>query len=219
MERICHSNKVQRLHIDFQRCLCVEDGANLLFRHFDISSRSFLCLFALDSSHNKYKQNKVYWQNCYSNATYQLDIGSQQSPWIEDRSSLSVSRVRRLYRRLATHWRNSRAATIWVTLFFLANVAAFSYKAAHYAYNREDATAVFGPCIVFARGAANCLNLNCALILLPVSRTAMTRLRVAKVVPLTLPPEVDMHIWLGSAILLWTVLHVGAHMVNVFKIS
>lgn len=132
-----------------------------------------------------------------------------------------VSRVRRLYRRLATHWRNHKVAVIWAVIYLLANVGAFAYKASHYYYNRQDARAVFCYCILFARGAAMCLNLNCALILLPMSRHVLTRIRGFHRFRNILPFDsaTAAHMTIGKAIAFWTVVHVGAHIGDFYLFS
>jgi hypothetical protein len=110
----------------------------------------------------------------------------------------------------STEWKNNGAARIWSSLYFLANIAVFSCKA--YAYvNRPEATNVFGNCVVVARGSAQCLNLNCALILLPVCRQVLTRFRGAnKYMRYIFPFDsaLNYHICIGLAILFFTCLHV-----------
>jgi hypothetical protein len=66
----------------------------------------------------------------------------------------------RVVRKLqgTTEWKNNGKAWIWYSMYFVANLAAFSYKA--YCYiNRPEVTEVFGTCIVVARGSAQCINL------------------------------------------------------------
>jgi hypothetical protein len=75
-----------------------------------------------------------------------------------------------------TTWKNNKVNVLWTLAYLVANVLAFATKA--YKYSRdEQALAVFGGCIAIARGSAQCLNLNAALILLPMARHLVTRVR------------------------------------------
>ena len=107
----------------------------------------------------------------------------------------------------------------WIGLYIAANAAAFASRIACYTRN-ADAWNLLGLSVVISRGAAQCLNLNCALILLPVSRSLVTRLRIHTAATMsTLPPMQTIHKWLGVSILFWTMVHVGAHMCNLHKIA
>lgn len=65
---------------------------------------------------------------------------------------------------------------IWVLGLWLAlNVSLFGWK--FYQYRRRAAFEVMGYCVCVAKGAAETLKLNMALILLPVCRNTITRLR------------------------------------------
>jgi hypothetical protein len=74
---------------------------------------------------------------------------------------------------------------IWVlSLWAILNIALFMYKFVQ--YSRRDAFQVMGYCVCIAKGAAETLKLNMAVILLPVCRNTLTRLRstaLSKVVP------------------------------------
>ena len=138
-----------------------------------------------------------------------------------DKPSRVVSRARQEVRRLLTHWRNSRSATVWALLYIVANIVAFDWKVINYCNNRPDALAVFGYYVAFARGAANCLNLNCALILLPMCRLAMTKVRQFRTTRYLLPLDstLPVHRVCGRAIVVLTTVHVLAHMGDFFSFS
>jgi hypothetical protein len=129
--------------------------------------------------------------------------------------------VRKFQVTTTTDWKNNGKAWIWYMLYIVANLAAFSYKA--YCYiNRPEATDVFGTCIVVARGSAQCINLNSALILLPVCRHVLTRFRGAnkymrKIFPFD--SILQYHMFIGLAILLFTSLHVGAHICDMHRFA
>jgi respiratory burst oxidase len=109
------------------------------------------------------------------------------------------------------HWKVFYERMIWICLYLAANVAAFTSKGVIYA-NADNVKNVFGSYIIVARGSAQCLNLNYCLILLPVCRHVLTRLRATKL-RFFFPFDTSMtvHIYLGIAILFFTVLHVAAH--------
>ena len=131
------------------------------------------------------------------------------------------SRVLRVRRTLVTQWRNSKVEMVWTLFYICANALCFVSKFLHYYYQRPDATAVFGCCIMVARGAAHCLNLNCALILLPMCRLALTHIRgwnqIKQWVPLD--SSVLSHKRIGCVIAFWTAVHVGAHIGDFYKFS
>jgi predicted ferric reductase len=144
------------------------------------------------------------------------------------------------WRRSAlTCWRNQRVACAWLSLYAAANVGAFYYKASVYVNDpkHEVPREVFGHCVVVARGAAMCLNLNACLILLPLCRHFWTfvqrspALRCCSLFPeqyyryyhrkkprrlhwsswLPLDQWVLIHKVVGAVFLYWTLLHCAAH--------
>lgn len=118
-----------------------------------------------------------------------------------------------------TAWKNWKITLFWLTLYIAANVVSFTLKAVKYA-NDDDAQAVFGQCIVVARGAAQCLNLNCALILLPMGRHFITRLRATRARHyFPFDHILDVHMLLGGAIAFWTVIHVSAHICDFHRLA
>ncbi|KAK5846546.1 Respiratory burst oxidase C [Gossypium arboreum] len=84
--------------------------------------------------------------------------------------------VRRFYRDtiyfLLDNWQRVWVMALWTG----AMCGLFSYKYIEYR-QREDVFEVMGHCVCFAKGAAETLKLNMALILLPVCRNTITWLR------------------------------------------
>lgn len=69
--------------------------------------------------------------------------------------------------------------------------------------------------VQLARGGGACLNLNAALILLPMMRGIMSGLRHSKLaILLPLDHLTSIHKMIGYACILFTVIHVGAHITN-----
>jgi predicted ferric reductase len=112
-----------------------------------------------------------------------------------------------------TQWRNKRVALLWLCIYAAANIAAFAHTAFRYAHN-EEAQAVFGSCITVARASAKCLNLNAFLILLPICRHLVTRMRAFGKLRLWFPFDatLEYHMIVGVVMAAFTVAHVGAHM-------
>ena len=112
-----------------------------------------------------------------------------------------------------TQWRNKRVALLWLCMYTAANIAAFAQTAVRYAHN-EEAQAVFGSCITVARASAKCLNLNAFLILLPMCRHLVTRMRAFGKLRLWFPFDatLEYHMIVGVVMAAFTVAHVGAHM-------
>jgi hypothetical protein len=78
------------------------------------------------------------------------------------------------------NWKRIWVISLWVAL----NIALFVFKFIQ--YRRRAVFEVMGYCVCIAKGAAETLKLNMALILLPVCRNTLTRLRstaLSKVVP------------------------------------
>lgn len=65
---------------------------------------------------------------------------------------------------------------VWVLLLWIGIMAGlFTWK--YIQYKEKAAYLVMGPCVCFAKGAAETLKLNMAIILLPVCRNTITWLR------------------------------------------
>lgn len=131
----------------------------------------------------------------------------------EERENLEV------WENMHARWKSEKVLIVWTCLYVAANIIAFTYKGITYA-NQEEALNVFGDCIIVARGSAQCLNLNCCLILLPVCRHFLTRLRATRL-RFFFPFDtlLESHIYFGIAILLFTTLHVSAHVCDFYRFA
>jgi hypothetical protein len=78
------------------------------------------------------------------------------------------------------HWKR-----IWlISLWIIVNISLFAWKFEQ--YKRKAAFEVMGYCVCVAKGAAETLKLNMALILIPVCRNTLTTLRstaLSRVIP------------------------------------
>ena len=119
-----------------------------------------------------------------------------------------------------TEWKNRKVAIVWFLLYLAANVFAFTYKAIKYV-NHEEAMAVFGNCIAVARGGAQCLNLNAGLILLPISRQFLTKMRAVGPMRYLFPFDatIEIHILIGSMLGLFATAHTCAHICDFHRFA
>jgi predicted ferric reductase/Ca2+-binding EF-hand superfamily protein len=104
------------------------------------------------------------------------------------------------------------AQSLWLVLYAAANIA----LAAEAAYRYETIGA--STAVQVARAAGACLNLNAALILIPMCRAIWSRLRhtfVARLVPID--SMTQFHRMTGYVIVGASLVHVGAHLVNYWE--
>ncbi|MDH4189487.1 MAG: ferric reductase-like transmembrane domain-containing protein [Betaproteobacteria bacterium] len=126
------------------------------------------------------------------------------------RSVLTVGSRTRVARWLAGNWQ----ANFWVTAYIAANALLFLDAFSRYAAMGAS------PAVQIARGFGACLNLNVALVLLPVTRSLWTRMRhlfIGRVLPVD--SLTDMHRGIGWFIVIASLLHTAAHSYNYWKSS
>lgn len=102
---------------------------------------------------------------------------------------------------------------IWlVTLWVIISLGLFYWK--WYENHSNKLYEISGECLTVAKGSAEALKFNMALILLPVCRTTLTKLRstfLYKAVPFD--ENINFHKLIAAAIVFWTVLHTLAHVI------
>lgn len=100
---------------------------------------------------------------------------------------------------------------IWVILLWLyINFYLFNWK--YREYKKRGAYHIMGQCLCFAKGAAETLKLNMALILFPVCRRTLTKLRstfLNNLVPFD--DNINFHKLIALAIAIGTFVHAGMH--------
>ncbi|KAK1667423.1 hypothetical protein QYE76_055582 [Lolium multiflorum] len=104
------------------------------------------------------------------------------------------------------NWKRIWLVTLWLT----ANLVLFVYKFEQ--YKHRASFQVMGNCVCIAKGAAETLKLNMALILLPVCRNTLTTLRstaLSHVIPFD--DNINFHKVLAASIAVGTTLHTLAH--------
>jgi hypothetical protein len=124
-----------------------------------------------------------------------------------------------VFHRYNTELQNRAVEYAWLVVYVATSIGILTQKAIQYAHH-QAALDVFGYCILPARGAAACLNLNCLLILLPICRHLTTWVQctpLAWYFPFN--AYLEAHILFGTAILLWSMVHVGAHVCDFYRFA
>lgn len=104
---------------------------------------------------------------------------------------------------------------VWVMMLWLGIVSGlFAYKFVQYK-NNKPAFAVMGYCVCIAKGGAETLKFNMALILLPVCRNTITWLRNKTKLGVAVPfdDNLNFHKVIAAAIVVGVGLHAGAHLI------
>jgi len=104
------------------------------------------------------------------------------------------------------NWKRLWIISLWIS----AMAALFAWKFIQ--YRHRDAYYVMGYCLCVAKGAAETLKLNMALILLPVCRNTLTRLRstrLGKIIPFD--DNLDFHKIIAGGIVVGVSTHVLCH--------
>ncbi|XP_057431437.1 respiratory burst oxidase homolog protein E isoform X2 [Lotus japonicus] len=146
----------------------------------------------------------------YMNYSRQLSTSSVS--WSQNMTGLKhKNEIQRLCRTLQClaleYWRRG-----WVLFLWLVTTASlFAWK--FYQYRNRTSFQVMGYCLPVAKGAAETLKLNMALILLPVCRNTLTWLRstrARKIVPFD--DNINFHKIIACAIVVGVVVHAGNHL-------
>uniref|UniRef100_A0A8D2Q7V2 NADPH oxidase 5 n=1 Tax=Varanus komodoensis TaxID=61221 RepID=A0A8D2Q7V2_VARKO len=120
---------------------------------------------------------------------------------------------RRVPRRLSpAYWHNHRSELLFLAGYACLNVALFASAALRHARS--------GPWVPLARACGQCLNFNCAFIVVLMLRRCLTWLRatwVARILPLD--QHVALHQLMGYAMAVLAVAHSGAHVANFVRSS
>ncbi|KAK5812230.1 hypothetical protein PVK06_027651 [Gossypium arboreum] len=121
------------------------------------------------------------------------------------------SRVRRMIKKLLYYleenWKRLWVVSLWIMIM----TGLFTWK--FFQYKQKNSFQVMGYCLLTAKGAAETLKFNMALILLPVCRNTITWLRSTKL-GLFLPfdDNINFHETIAAAITIGVILHAGNHL-------
>ncbi|OMO79650.1 Cytochrome b245, heavy chain [Corchorus capsularis] len=121
------------------------------------------------------------------------------------------SRIRRMSSKfvyyLEENWKRIWVISLWIMIM----IGLFTWK--FFQYKQKKAFEVMGYCLLTAKGAAETLKFNMALILLPVCRNTITWLRSTKLshfVPFD--DNINFHKTIAAAIVIGVILHAGNHL-------
>lgn len=109
--------------------------------------------------------------------------------------------------KLHDNWKRIWILVLWQCISILL----FTWKFIQ--YKNRSAFEVMGYCLCFAKGAAEILKFNMALILLPVCRRTLTKIRetfLGTIIPFD--DNIDFHKWIALEIVLGTVIHAVMHL-------
>ncbi|ONL99744.1 putative respiratory burst oxidase homolog protein I [Zea mays] len=106
------------------------------------------------------------------------------------------------------HWRRIFVVFLWL----MACAALFTWKFMQ--YRQRLAFEVMGYCLSTAKGAAETLKLNMAIVLLPVCRNTVTWLRRSRVINSVIPfnDNINFHKLVAAGIVIGVILHGGIHL-------
>ncbi|XP_020703844.1 respiratory burst oxidase homolog protein A [Dendrobium catenatum] len=190
------ANKLSRLKEQ------AEEYAALIMEELDPERLGYIELWQLETL----LLQKDTYQNYSQALSYTSQALSQNLAGLRKRSS-----IRHLSNQvgyfLEENWKRIYALTLW----FAAMAALFIWKFIQ--YRRRSAFHVMGYCLPTAKGAAETLKLNMALVLLPVCRNTITWLRstrLSRIVPFD--DNINFHKTIAAAIVVGVILHAGNHL-------
>lgn len=190
------ANKLSRLKEQ------AEEYAALIMEELDPEGLGYIELWQLETL---LLQKDTYLN--YSQAlSYTSQALSQNLQGLRKRS-----RIRRLSTKLVYYlqenWKRIWVVAVWVAIM----VGLFTWK--FFEYKQKNAFRIMGYCLLTAKGAAETLKFNMALILLPVCRNLITWLRNTKLghfVPFD--DNINFHKTIAAAIVVGVILHAGNHL-------
>ncbi|PON36878.1 Respiratory burst oxidase [Parasponia andersonii] len=134
-------------------------------------------------------------------------VNSEATAMTPKRNKTPLSKFLSKTRKLIhDNWKRIWVITLWLTI----NLGLFLWK--FYQYKNRGAYQIMGQCLCFAKGAAETLKFNMALILFPVCRRTLTRLRSSflnNIIPFD--DNINFHQLIALAITTMTSVHVLMH--------
>ncbi|XWS48873.1 hypothetical protein CRYUN_Cryun13aG0113900 [Craigia yunnanensis] len=190
------ANKLSRLKEQ------AEEYAALIMEELDPERLGYIELWQLETL---LLQKDTYMS--YSQAlSYTSQALSQNLQGLRKKSRIRRMSSKLLY-YLEENWKRIWVVSLWIMIM----IGLFTWKFIQ--YRQKDAFQVMGYCLLTAKGAAETLKFNMALILLPVCRNTITWLRSTKlglVVPFD--DNINFHKTIAAAIVIGVILHAGNHL-------
>ncbi|KAH9308904.1 hypothetical protein KI387_036815, partial [Taxus chinensis] len=178
-----------------------EEYAALIMEELDPEKLGYIELWQLETL--------LLQRDTYMNYSQALSYTSQalsQNLGLRKRSPIQRFRNKVKY-FLDENWQRVWVILLWIT----AMAGLFTWKFIQ--YKNKAAYQIMGYCLLTAKGAAETLKLNMALILFPVCRNTITRLRSTRLgqfVPFD--DNINFHKTIAAAIVVGVLLHVGNHL-------
>ncbi|KAH7283644.1 hypothetical protein KP509_34G017700 [Ceratopteris richardii] len=194
------ANKLSRLKDQ------AEEYAALIMEELDPDHLGYIEIWQLESLFLQGPSGQGYGN--YSSA---LSINSQalsQNLVPPPRRGIAARWTRRARNYVSEYWKRIWVMGVWIALMG----GLFTWKFIQYK-QRRGAFEVMGYCVCTAKGAAETLKLNMAIILLPVCRNTITLLRNAKlgsIIPFD--DNLNFHKTIAVAIALGVIVHGGVHL-------
>ncbi|GLU05867.1 hypothetical protein SLE2022_229440 [Rubroshorea leprosula] len=190
------ANKLSRLKEQ------AEEYAALIMEELDPERLGYIELWQLETL---LLQRDTYLS--YSQAlSYTSQALSQNLQGLRKKSTIRRMSTEFLY-YVQENWKRLWVLSLWIMIM----VGLFTWKFLQ--YKRKAAFEVMGYCLLTAKGAAETLKFNMALILLPVCRNTITWLRSTKLgyfVPFD--DNINFHKTIAAAIVIGIILHAGDHL-------
>eukprot|EP00249_Psilotum_nudum_P009520 c21989_g1_i3 orf=526-2610(+) len=177
-----------------------DEYAALIMEEMDPDNLGYIEIEQLESL---LLQRDVYKR---SKSIYFTQALSQALPPPQRRNSI-FRFARRVKYFLEENWQRVWIIFLWVAMM----ISLFTWKFLQ--YKHRSGFPVMGYCLCIAKGAAETLKLNMALILLPVCRNTITRLRSTKI-RLLVPfdDNIKFHMAIAAAIAIGVSFHAGMHL-------
>ncbi|RZC31292.1 Respiratory burst oxidase-like protein F isoform C [Glycine soja] len=190
------ANKLSRLKEQ------AEEYAALIMEELDPERLGYIELWQLETL---LLQKDTYLN--YSQAlSYTSQALSQNLQGLRARSPIRRMSRRMLY-YLQENWRRLWILALWIS----AMIGLFTWKFIE--YKRKNAYHIMGYCLLAAKGAAETLKFNMALILLPVCRNTITWLRSTKLAYIApFDDNINFHKTIAAAVVIGVILHAGNHL-------
>ncbi|KAL0315908.1 UNVERIFIED_CONTAM: Respiratory burst oxidaseprotein E [Sesamum radiatum] len=135
---------------------------------------------------------------------YSRPLSTASVGWSQNLSSVMLNKIGSL---LLDNWQRGWILVLWV----LAMAGLFTWKFLQ--YRQKAAFQIMGYCLTTAKGAAETLKLNMALILLPVCRNILTWLRSTRArVLFPFDDNINFHRIIAFAIAIGVMVHAGVHL-------
>ncbi|KAL6177319.1 hypothetical protein ACLB2K_048845 [Fragaria x ananassa] len=190
------ANKLSRLKEQ------AEEYAALIMEELDPERLGYIELWQLETL---LLQKDTYLN--YSQAlSYTSQALSQNLQGLRRRSPIRRISSKCIY-YLQENWKRLWVLTLWVCIM----IGLFTWK--FFQYRQKKSFQIMGYCLLTAKGAAETLKFNMALVLLPVCRNTITWLRNTRLgffVPFD--DNINFHKSIAAAIVIGVILHAGNHL-------